>query len=57
MRNETENYQNKATVGCNTNNFSLYGLIRADDGTISRLVILYIKPLPEVGIRSKLSMH
>jgi len=38
--------EHRAIVGFNTNQEDLYGLIRADEATISRLVILYFKPKP-----------
>ena len=43
-----ETYQStyKCIVSMNTNSKDLYGLIRADDATLSRLVILRFKPKP-----------
>ena len=44
---DTKANEHHAIVGFNTNQKDLYGLIRADDATISRLVILYFKPKDE----------
>lgn len=41
---DTQASEHHAIVGFNTNQKDLYGLIRADEATISRLVILYFKP-------------
>lgn len=41
---DTQASEHHAIVGFNTNQKDLYGLIRADDATISRLVILFFKP-------------
>jgi len=46
MYNETKAARNWAIYGMNTNKKDLYGLIRADDATISRLVILNFKDTP-----------
>jgi hypothetical protein len=46
-RDADEGEQHRAIFGFNTNQEDLYGLIRADDATISRLVILHFRPLAE----------
>ena len=43
MYKETESSKNKAIVGFNTNQPDLYGLVRADKATLSRLVIIEFK--------------
>ena len=43
MYKETEGSKNKAIVGFNTNQPDLYGLVRADKATLSRLVIIEFK--------------
>ena len=44
MYKETESTRNQAIVGFNTNQSDLYGLVRADKATLSRLVIIEFKP-------------
>ena len=44
MYKETESVKNQAIVGFNTNQSDLYGLVRADKATLSRLVIIEFKP-------------
>lgn len=44
---DTKACEHHAIIGFNTNQKDLYGLIRADEATISRLVILFFKPKPE----------
>jgi hypothetical protein len=46
MHCETQQSTNQAIWGCNSDKSDLYGLIRADDATISILVILHSKPRP-----------
>ena len=47
MYKETESARNQAIVGFNTNQNELYGLVRADQATLSRLVIIEFKPKPK----------
>ena len=47
MYRETESARNQAIVGFNTNQNELYGLVRADQATLSRLVIIEFKPKPK----------
>lgn len=44
---DTQAAEHHSIIGFNTNQKDLYGLIRADEATISRLVILYFKPKDE----------
>ena len=61
---DTKASEHHAIVGFNTNQKDLYGLIRADEATISRLVILFFKPnnninwekfKTEIGLNDKIN--
>jgi hypothetical protein len=46
MHCEAQQSVNQAIWGCNSNKSDFYGLIRSDEATINRLVILHFKPKP-----------